>query len=93
MRWGVCQFLVDPLQHPKTVINHVAVPKTQHSVALPTQQCLTLAVVSLFHVVATVQLDKQFPGKAGKIRNVGAYWLLSTKFVATQLLVAQEVPE
>ena len=94
MRWGECQFLIDSLQHAKTVFKHLVIPKTQHAVSLILQISISLLVfVTLFNMLAAVQLYEQFPRQTSKIRNIGSYGLLPTKFVAAQLLVAQEAPE
>ena len=91
---GACQGLVQPFQHAETVRKDVVAPEA-HPVALLSQKPVSLFVGGgvRSRVLAGVQFDEQFFGKAGEVGDIRADGLLAAKLVAAQLLVAEVVPQ
>ncbi len=85
---------INVLQYPEAVFEDFVVPEAQDLVALLSQTLIAVFVVDvLFRMLAAVEFDEQFLGHAGEVDDVRAYRLLAAEFVATELFVAQVMPE
>ena len=83
----------DGFENTARVAKHIVVPETQHSVALLFKECAALPVViGGKRMLAAVNLDDQFLGEAGKVREIRSDGHLTAPLHCRQL-GSQRSPE
>jgi hypothetical protein len=73
---------------------NVVVPKAQYTVTLSLQNMgANLVVYQRIQMLASIKFNHQMCRQAHEIHDVTGQWMLSAKFMASQLLMAQEMPQ
>jgi hypothetical protein len=91
---GVCQRLSNPFDNPIGFLQHVVIPKPQHSKAVFVQpRGASIILVNRNRMLSSVNFDRQSRLDAEEIENVWPDWYLSAKSVTVDLVSLQSRPQ
>ena len=84
----------DLFKHDRHLSQHIVIPETQNTKAVPFDEACAIVVVrSSFHMLTTIQLDHQLGVEAGEVGEVRADRALPAELVIVESSIAQVIPE
>jgi hypothetical protein len=93
VRGWVDDFLFDLCPNTIRILHYIAGRKPNHLPTIALHRCRSTSIgLELQVMVLAVDLDHESSRYAGEVREVRTYWMLSSKFDASDAAVTEELP-